>query len=149
MKIVQLEEKIISGLSIRTTNANEMSAETAKIGALHQRFDKTATVDYINGARVYGVYFDYESDASGEFSVLSGADQIEASSEILEQVNLPAGQYMVFTGKGEMPQTVIETWMKIWEYFSDENASKQRAYTTDYEFYKSEDEVEVCISIKA
>lgn len=148
MKIVQREERTISGFSIRTTNANEMSPDTAKIGTLHQYFDINTTVDYELGARLYGVYFDYESDASGEFSVLSGADKVDSSTETLEQVILAAGEYMIFEAKGEMPQVVIETWMKVWDYFSDENSPHQRAYTTDFEFYKSQDEVEVYISIK-
>jgi len=118
MKIVQFNNKKISGISIRTTNANEMNPETAKIGALYQQFDKNVSVDYKNGARVYGVYFNYESDASGEFSVLSGADQVETSNISLEEITLPDGKYLVFEATGEMPHAVIETWGKIWAYFS-------------------------------
>ena len=149
MKIVKLQERQIKGLSIRTSNAKEMNPQTAKIGVLHQQFDAKVSVDYKNGARVYCVYYNYESDHTGEFSVLAGADQIEGTqAENLETITLSAGTYMVFEATGEMPQVVIETWVKIWEYFSSANKQYQRSYITDFEFYKSQHEVEIYIGVK-
>ena len=149
VNIVQVDEKTITGISVRTTNANETNPETSQIGALYQRFDETVPVDYKNGARVYGVYYNYESDASGEFSVLAGSDQInESVVSTLEQVTIPGGKYMVFEAAGEMPQVVIDTWSKIWDYFSTENVPYQRAYTTDFEFYKNQNEIEIYIAVK-
>lgn len=149
MKLVQLEEKQIKGISIRTSNAKEMNPETSKIGALVKQFDTEILVDYKNGARVYSVYYNYESDYSGEYSVLAGVDQVENSPVAnLESVLLPAGTYMIFEAKGEVPQVVIETWMKVWEYFSKDNSQYQRSYTTDFEFYKNQTEIEIYIAIK-
>lgn len=149
MKIVQLNEKKIKGISTRTTNAGEMNPLTAKIGALHQKFDATVPVNYKDGARVYGVYYNYESDHSGEYSVMAGADLVDkAIADTLETVTLPAGAYMVFDAKGEVPQIVIETWSKIWEYFSTGDAQYQRSYMTDFEFYKSQHEIEIYIAVK-
>ena len=148
MRVVELEEKQINGVSVKTTNADEMNPNTAKIGNLHQHFDTIACVDYKAGARVYGVYFDYESDASARFSVLAGADYISSSSEGLEQVTLVKGNYLIFEGHGEMPQAVIDTWLNVWEYFSGKNAEHERAFTTDFELYKSQNEVDVYIAIK-
>lgn len=148
MKITKFAGKTIQGISTHTTNANEMNPETAKIGALHQEFDNTVRVDYKNGARVYGVYYDYESDARGEFSVLAGADKIESTKVPLQEITLPAGDYLVFSGKGEMPQAVIDTWMQVWNYFAeDKQPTHKRAYTIDFEFYKNEDEVDIYIAI--
>ena len=148
MKIVQIDEKQINGISIRTTNENEMNPEKARIGSLWQTFDNKVPVDYKKGKRVYGIYYNYESDANGEFSVLAGTDQIDASVEELEKINIIAGKYLVFEAKGEMPQVVIDTWGKIWEYFSNEKAEYQRTYTTDFEYYKNQNEIEVCIAVK-
>lgn len=164
MKSITIAEKNIQGISIRTTNANEMNPETAKIAALYKDFDQNIVVDYQHGARVYGVYFDYESDANGLFSVLAGADRIESSTVELQQVKIVAGDYLVFKGEGEMPQAVIDTWIKIWDFFSESNTSKnadkkadkntddsiqyKRAYKTDFEFYKSESQVEIHIGIE-
>lgn len=149
VKIVRLDEKQIKGISIRTTNAKEMNPETSKIGALHQQFDEKVPINYKNGARVYGVYYNYESDYSGEFSVLAGSDQIDKTlTKNLENVSIHSGTYMAFEAKGEVPQVVIETWSKIWDYFSQEDAQYQRAYTTDFEFYKNQNEVEIYIAVK-
>ena len=154
MKVVVMEQKIIRGLSVRTTNANEMNASLAKIALLHEQFDKTVTVDYGAGYRVYGVYYNYESDASGEFSVLSGTDQMSAPSvDELELITLPAGKFMVFEASGVVPQVVIDTWQEIWTYFEKDNNKKsndehQRAYTTDFEHYKSQSEVDIYIAIE-
>ena len=149
MKIVHQDEKQIKGFSIRTANAKEMNPATSKIGALHQLFGDKVAVNYKNGGGVYGVYYNYESDYSGEYSVLAGADQIESTLvENLETVTILAGTYMVFEAKGAVPQIVIETWSKIWEYFSTGNAQYQRSYMTDFEFYKSENEVEIYIAVE-
>ena len=149
MKIVQLEAKQINGISIRTSNANEFNPKTAKIGGLHQKFDEEVSVNYQNGARVYAVYYNYESNHQGEYSVLAGADRIDSTqAENLETVLIPGGTYMVFEAKGEVPQVVIETWMKIWEYFSKEDSEYQRTYTTDFEFYKNQNEIEIYIAVK-
>lgn len=149
MKIVQLEAKQIKGISIRTSNANEFNPKTAKIGGLHQKFDETVSVNYQNGARVYGVYYNYESDHQGEYSVLAGADRIDSTQvKNLETVLIPNGTYIVFEAKGEVPQVIIETWMKIWEYFSKGDTEYQRAYTTDFEFYKNQNEIEIYIAVK-
>ncbi|MFL0800962.1 MAG: GyrI-like domain-containing protein [Agarilytica sp.] len=148
MDIVNYKEKIIFGISARTHNENEMNPQTAKIGTLVKRFDANVTVNYQSGARVYNVYSNYESDASGEYSILVGSDSPESSAIELEQSVILEGKYMVFKRSGEVPQIVIDTWMKIWTYFSDDNAEHKRTYTTDFEFYKSQNEIEIYIAIE-
>jgi len=149
MKIVNLEKKEITGISTRTSNSKEMNPQTAKIGALHQKFDATSTVNYKDGARVYGVYYNYDSNHSGEYSVLAGADRVEKSiSENLETVTLPAGSYMVFSAQGKVPEIVIETWAKVWSYFSQGDTKYKRSYATDFEYYKYQNEVEIYIAVK-
>ncbi len=148
MKIIQLDEKTIEGISIRTTNAKEMNPDTSTISALCQQFDEKVTVDYAKGFRVYNLYYNYESDASGEFSVLAGTDQIsQPQIDGLETVIIPKGKYILFEAKGSVPRVVIETWTKIWDYFEDNNEF-ERSYTVDFEFYKSQNEIEVYIAVK-
>jgi predicted transcriptional regulator YdeE len=148
MNIVQVADKQIRGVSVRTKNADEMNPETSRIGQLYQRFDENVTVNYRDGARVYGVYFDYESDASGEFSVLAGADRVESSKVALETVTVPAGSYMVFEGKGQMPAVVLDTWAAIWNYFADPGGPYKRAYTVDFEHYKGPEQVDIYVAIQ-
>ena len=148
MTVIHVNEKTIFGLSARTNNQNEMNPNTRKIAPLVQKFDEAVKVNYRAGARVYSVYYDYESDASGNYSVLIGADSVESSSLNLDEVKIQEGNYLVFSAQGQVPQIVFETWGKIWQYFSSENCAHTRAYVTDFEFYKSQDEIEIHIGIK-
>jgi len=148
MELRTVSEKTISGLSTRTNNAAEMSPN-GKIPGLWQKFDATVPVDYRNGERVYGVYFDYESDHTGMFTVLAGFDgQSYPSDKNIEQVVIPSSKYLVFSKKGDMPQIAIDAWTEVWNYFSQQDSEHQRLYTTDFEFYPSESEIEVHIAVK-
>ena len=150
MKTVDIEEKVIYGMSVRTTNANEMNPETAKIGKTWQKFDNEVTVDYQNGERVYGVYFNYESDANGEFNVLAG---YEKSNNSLDNAIIQKGKYLIFEAKAKTEddnariQAVIETWGKVWQYFNNEKSEYKRAYQTDFEYYKNQTDIDIYISI--
>ena len=148
MRLKSIEERIIHGISIRTNNADEMVVSKAKIGQLHQNFDKQVNVDYAAGERVYAIYYDYESDATGNYSVMAGFDGLQEEDQSLQALTVEAGNYLVFSAKGEIPKIVIETWGKIWEYFSSESCTHKRVYSTDFEYYKSQDEVEICIAVE-
>lgn len=59
-----------------------------------------------------------------------------------------AGKYLKFTGSGEFPATIIETWQKVWTYFSSEPCKHIRAYAIDFEFYKGPTQVSIYIAIE-
>lgn len=148
MELRQVSEKTVQGISIRTDNATEMDANTGRIGPLWQKFDDTVPVDYKNGERVYGVYNKYESDHSGKFNVLAGFDGKSVPENItLEKAVIPAGKYLVFTYKGEMPQIAIDAWTEVWNYFNNPNVEHKRLYTTDFEYYPYGDEIQVHIAV--
>jgi predicted transcriptional regulator YdeE len=148
MELVELNEKLIHGLSIRTNNLVETDPTSGQIGPLVQRFDSEVRVDYRGGARVYSVYFNYEAGISGDYSVLVGADRVASTSLELEQVRIPAGRYLRFAAQGTVPQIVIATWEQIWAYFADPAAAYERSFTTDFEFYPSQSQVEIYIAIR-
>lgn len=149
MKPIQVDEKTISGISVRTKNANEMQPQTSRIGGLWHQFYQKIAPNLQEHATVFGVYYNYESDASGEFSVMAGSDKVvEPEINTLENVVTQPGKYLVFKETGEMPQVVINTWSKIWDYFSADTAEYTRAYTTDFELYKSANEIEIYIAVK-
>lgn len=149
MKIVEIDEKRIVGLSTRTTNAKEMNPSTGSIGPLWKEFDEKVEVDYKNGNRVYGVYFNYESDVNGEYSILAGTDQLDAYfSTKLETIAIQKGKYLVFTAKGDISRIVFETWGRIWEYFAKKDVKYERLYTTDFEYYVNQNEIRVYIAVK-
>lgn len=150
MRVEEIEEKSIYGISVRTKNSNEMNPETAKIGAIWQKFDSTVEVNYKDGERVYGVYYNFESDANGEFDVLAGYEILNSK---LDAVKIQKGKYLVFnkifeeTDDNTRVQAIIETWGKIWEYFLNEDSQYKRIYKTDFEYYKGQNEIEIYISI--
>ncbi len=147
IKKVELTAKTITGLQVRTKNADEMNPETQKIAPLWGRF--FAEVLPTLGTTpppLYGVYSNYESDAFGEYDLLVGAEVLEEGDGI-KSVTLEAGKYLVFTAKGELPQAIIETWGQVWAYFEDPSIDERRAYKTDFEHYISKDEAEIYIGV--
>lgn len=147
MRVEEIEEKLIYGVSTRTKNIDEMNPKTSKIGEIWQKFYQTVKCE----EKVYGIYFNYESDANGEFDVLAGC---EIFNEDLSSVKIKKGKYLVFNKLYEennhdaKVQAVIETWGQIWEYFSNEDSKYKRAYKTDFEYYKNQNEIEIFISIQ-
>ncbi len=113
MQLKSIQSKVVNGISIRTNNSDEMDPSKAKIGRLHHDFDKKIEVGYADGERVYAIYYDYESDASGDYSVMSGFDGKAKDDEGLQPLTIQAGNYLVFSAKGEIPKIVIETWEKF------------------------------------
>ena len=143
---VEVHSKTIIGLQVRTKNTEELNPETQKIAPLWGRFFHEMLPTLGEGATVYGVYHNYESDATGEFDVLVGADALAVTAE-MKSVELQAGKYLMFPVKGELPQAIIDTWMQIWAYFEDPSIDEKRAYEMDFELYKSADEVEIYIGV--
>ena len=137
----------IAGITVRTNNAAEFNPSTAKIAGLWGRFfseglfnklpDKLAT------SPVYGVYSGYESDYMGAFDVTAGV----ATTRPESQLALQPGEYLVFKGAGPMPQTVVQAWGVVWQYFQN-NPEIKRNYATDYEAYLGTDTVEIHIGIQ-
>jgi len=149
MTLAQVNENAIIGISVRTNNSDEMQPQTSKIGGLWEKFYQELAPTLQEGATVFGVYYNYESDASGEYSFMAGSDMLEESKHTnLENVAIKSGKYLVFKETGEMPRVVINTWVKIWEYFSVDTQDYQRAYTTDFELYKNQNEIEIYIAVK-
>ncbi|MEY4588673.1 MAG: hypothetical protein RL497_749 [Pseudomonadota bacterium] len=148
MVVIHVTEKTIFGLVARTNNENEMNPQRGKIAGLVKKFDASVSVNYRSGARVYSVYSEYETDASGNYSILVGTDKVESSAVALDSVKIQEGNYLVFSAQGQVPNIVFEAWAKIWKYFENENCPHVRAYTTDFEFYKSQNEIEIHIAIE-
>jgi len=118
MYVTQIDEKIVKGIKVRTKNVDEISPDTSKISGLWQRFYHDVAPKLSKEASILGVYCNYESGFTGEFDVLAGSDMLKSDGD---SVTIKGGRYLVFEGKGGMPQTVIDTWSKIWEYFSSGN----------------------------
>jgi predicted transcriptional regulator YdeE len=136
----------IAGLTVRTTNRAEGDAQAARIGELWARFfDERVyqtTPHRTNDMRLYGVYSAYEADAHGAFDLTAGV----AVSGGPSAVQIEAGDYLVFTGQGEMPQMVLAVWQTIWQYF-DQHPEVRRTYRSDFEAYSGPDQVAIHIGV--
>lgn len=146
MNIKEIDSISVKGIFVRTTNADEMNPLTAKIGTLWETFYSEVAPRLNQNARVFGVYTHYESDHTGAFDVIACTDLIDAVN--LKQFHINAGRYLVFRKIGEMPQAVIDLWGEVWAYFSSPNCAHSRTFTTDFEWYKSENEIEIYISVR-
>ncbi|MNH86232.1 Bacterial transcription activator, effector binding domain [compost metagenome] len=133
----------LAGLSCRTTNSQE-AGPSGQIPGLWEAYFKSAIADRIQAEHphfIYALYTDYESDASGAYTLLighelSGSESADLSG--LEVAVVPAAKYKVFTtNRGPVHEVVVEAWGRIWSYF--QNAEEQRAYTGDYELYDARD----------
>ncbi|ABN61077.1 transcription activator, effector binding [Shewanella baltica OS155] len=148
MDVVYIDARPLLGLSTRTNNRAEMSADSAKIGSLWQAFFESSQLTAMLNSPMYGVYYDYESDMNGEFAVLVGkAIDAPVEANHFTSLELEAGKYLKFTGQGDMPQCVIDLWGQVWGYFSANDCPHQRRYQTDFEVYLSATEVEIYIGI--
>ena len=143
----------VIGISVRTSNRAEADPETAKLPSFWRRFFEKVIPDKIPGKKrgglIFGVYTNYESDHNGAYDLVAAfeADSLRLVSKGMVGATVPAGKYLVFHARGQMPEALIETWTRIWAYFA--NSSRyQRAYTTDFESYLEGNKVDIYIAIK-
>ena len=145
MEITKVENIDVKGIAVRTDNASEMDSTKAKIGPMWEKFYSEIAPLIKDGANIYGLYTNYESDHNGTFDVVACSDNVEAPN--VSKYRVQAGNYLVFKGSGQMPQVVIELWEQVWEYFESPTSQHKRVFNTDFELYKSENEVELFISV--
>ncbi|GKU77423.1 GyrI-like domain-containing protein [Paenibacillus sp. L3-i20] len=153
---IEKHEIKIAGVSTRTTNAEEMGSN----GRLPQLWETyfsggTAAQPYNqNSHLIYGLYTDYESDATGAYTVILGHEvNVDPASDGVAYAVVPASKYRVFTTrKGPVYEVVAEAWGFIWQYYMD--SSEERAYTGDFELYDGSNfdptnsEIQIYIAIK-
>jgi predicted transcriptional regulator YdeE len=136
----------VAGLSARTSNRNEGDPQAARIGTLWTRFFDERIYDRLpqrsDDMRLFGVYSGYAGDAEGDYDITTGV----AVSEAPEAVRIEGGDYLVFSGQGEMPQLVRDLWRAIWQWF-DDHPEVQRRYRSDFEAYSAPDQVAIHIGV--
>jgi len=54
---------------------------------------------------------------------------------------------LAFTARGEMPQAVLATWERIWQYFGT-HPEVARRYRSDFEAYDGRDTVAIHIGVE-
>ena len=134
-------------LTVLGNYARASNAEPKRIGDLWRRFDAMGGASAIEARRndaVYCVYCEYESDFSGEYTVLIGCvvDADAAVPEGMKKIEIEAGKSAVFEPKGELPMSVWQTWAETWKTPFD------RRYQADFDRYGADGNVTVHVGVR-
>jgi predicted transcriptional regulator YdeE len=138
-KIVQQGGFTVVGISARTNNAKEMTADGV-IGRMWGRLMQEGLLAKIpNKAdpNIVAVYTDYANDHNGDYTFLLGSS-VSSDADVPEGMvaeKVPAGKFAVFTSeKGPAPKVVPELWMKI-NSLPQNAVGADREYRADFEIY--------------
>lgn len=136
----------VAGLTARTSNRDESDPGAARIGPLWGRFFDERVYETLpqraDDRHLYGVYSAYEADREGAFDITAGVAVAGGPAT----VRIEGGDYLVFTGQGEMPQMVLAVWQAIWQYF-EAHPEIRRRYRSDFEAYAGPDQVAIHIGV--
>jgi len=159
-ELVELEEFLVMGLEITTSEAREASPVTAVLPALWRTFFTEKLEDKIahrkNPNEHVGVYSDYDRDAKsrtfGSYAALAGCEVTELIDDVPEglvAIAVPAGSYLLFEARGPMPEAVIRTWEEIRKFFEN-NRQYERAYDVDFDLYRNDqpESVDIFVGVK-
>ncbi len=151
-KLIKVSPFSVTGIVTRTINADEFNPETAKLGALWGSFFGNGVAEKVENrmpdSSIFGVYSEYESDATGFYSVTAGVTTRGHHSPEFTTVDVQGGDYLVFEHRGAMLQAVIDTWARIWAYF-ESNDEFSRSFLTDFEEYRGADEIAIHIGVRS
>lgn len=146
---IQLPPLVI-GHVVRTCNTAESQESTALIPGLWARVLADATLLSWSGRAadgLFAVYFDYESDQDGAYSLLVGVGAAGAE-------HLPAGvacvrvadeAYESFHADGDGPAAVVAAWGRVWSATAE--GTLPRAFTTDVEVHAPDGSVDLLIAL--
>lgn len=150
--ILQHGVMLVMGIECRTSNAPDAGPQD--IPRHWARFYEEAVIDRIPhkaSTEVIALYCDYEGDAAQPYSLVIGCPvlHVDKIPEGMVVKEIPAGSYAVFNAKGDFPQSLIDTWIAIWQ-----REDLIRTYRADFEVYgdkffnQSPQEVNVWVGIE-
>lgn len=133
-EIVELEEKIVEGISTKTTNASGKAMQD--IANIWQKFFANGVYNKIENKvnnKTIGLYTDYEGDYTKPYNFVVCSEVSEKSHNIEDRITkfIPKGKYAKFVINGDIQKSVGEAWGKIW------NMNLKRKYTCDFEEYQN------------
>lgn len=147
-EIVELQEKIIAGISARTNNTSpDMSAV---ITSLWQRFYEGGVYSKIEGKtteKPICAYTDYAGDEKADYTAMVACEVWEKQQDAkLELRRIPAGRYAKFVCRGHVIYSVVQFWQELWK------ADLPRSFVCDFEEYQNCDmencEIHIYIGLK-
>ena len=114
---VNLEEKTVAGLTIRTKNSDPNMSKD--IGDLWEKFFSQgvfASIPNKRNANTIGLYTNYESDDSGAYDMMVCCE-VNSQKDLpahLHVKTIPAGKYAKFVVHGNV-QAVGAFWAELWK----------------------------------
>lgn len=134
--LVQLEQKEVAGIKIRTSNSDPNMSSS--IGLTWQRFYEEGIYQSIpnkKNVKSIGLYTNYENGVSGEYDVIvcCEVDDILNMPESLYTTLIPSGKYAKFIVHGNMQKAVADFWTEFWSMELD------RKFGCDFEEYQNND----------
>lgn len=149
-ELVQLEEKKVAGIRIRTNNSDPNMSSS--IGMAWKNFFADGIYNSIPGKKndkSIGLYSNYENGADGAYDVMVCCEVEDGVSlpHNVESEIITSGKYAKFIIRGHVQKAVGEFWMKLCSMTLD------RKYYYDFEEYQGcsdmEDaEIHIYISLK-
>lgn len=143
-KIVELEEKVMVGVSATTSNDDPKMGEI--IGNLWVDLYQGGVSEKIkNKVNEYaiGLYSDYSEN---DYVVTAGNEVSKAENNEFSIKTIPAGKYAKFSVQGHMEKAVGQAWGEIWKM------PLERSFTGDFEEYLNSDfencEIDIYIALK-
>lgn len=136
-EIVELQEKVVAGIKIKTTNQNGKAVQD--IGTTWQKFFADGIYEMLpnkmNGKTI-GLYTEYEGDCTKPYAFIAGTEvsQMAESDEEIASAVIPKGKYAKFVIIGDVKNSVGQAWQEIW------NMNLNRKYTCDFEEYQNNSE---------
>ncbi len=136
-EIVELEEKVVEGIRIKTTNQEGKSVQD--IGMTWQKLFEDGVYNRIQNKvnnKTIGLYTEYEGDYTKPYIFIAGAEVIKEEKDNEELANkvIPKGKYAKFVIIGDVKNSVGQAWQEIW------NMNLNRKYTCDFEEYQNNSE---------
>ena len=136
-EIVELGEKVVTGIRIKTTNQDGKAMQD--IGTSWQRLFANGIYEKIQNKvnkKTIGLYTEYEGDYTKPYIFIAGAEvsqKAESNEEIVSKV-IPKGKYARFIITGDVQKSVGQAWQEIW------SMDLKRKYTCDFEEYQNNSE---------
>lgn len=133
-EIVELKEKIVEGICIKTTNEEGKSIKD--IANVWKEFFEAGIYNEIENKvnnKTIGLYTDYEGDYTRPYNFMVCTEVEKKSKDIKnrEVKVIPKGKYARFIINGDVQKSVGEAWSKIW------SMNLKRKYTCDFEEYQN------------
>lgn len=133
-EIVELEEKVVEGIVVKTTNENGKSMQD--IANMWQTFFTQGVYEKIENkvnGKTIGLYTDYEKDYTKPYNFMICTEVSKQSGNAENRVVkiIPKGKYAKFVIHGDVQNAVGKAWGEIW------NMDLNRKYTCDFEEYQN------------